>query len=76
VNSKLGANSYFETSISTQRKKRATRQRKKEKELMQDGAKTRKTLHSKELLQDGKEISAFHQSRFIQDNTTKHTHRH
>jgi hypothetical protein len=41
------------------------RQRKNEKELMQDEAKTRKALHSKELLQDAKEISAFHQSRFI-----------
>jgi hypothetical protein len=45
------------------------RQRKKEKELMQDEA----TPHSKELLQDGQEISSFHQSRFIQDNTTTHT---
>lgn len=34
VNSKLGANSYFVTSINTHRKKRAMRQRKKEKELM------------------------------------------
>jgi hypothetical protein len=32
------------------------RQRKNEKELMHDEAKTRKTLHSKEHLQDGKEI--------------------
>jgi hypothetical protein len=46
------------------------RQRKNKKELMQDEAKTRKTLHSKELLQDEKEISTFHQSSNHNTHTT------